>query len=292
MSQHIKNLPVLPAIMVIEAVKSALLEDLGRAGDITSMATIPQDARAKAQLVSRQHGVLAGQALGETAFLLSDGGLEVSWHKRDGDVLSPGDAVATIEGPARGLLSGERVALNFLGHLSGIASATHSFARKIAHTKCKVVCTRKTTPGLRAFEKYAVRCGGGSSHRFGLDDAILIKDNHIAVAGGVAIAIERARDFAGHLVKIEVEVDTLEQLKEALIAKPDVIMLDNMGPEQLKEAVVINEGQALLEASGGINLDTVTAIAESGVDVVSTGWITHSAPVLDLGLDINIDANS
>ncbi|WP_068318389.1 carboxylating nicotinate-nucleotide diphosphorylase [Polycladidibacter hongkongensis] len=282
-------LPELPQLMVEEAVKAALLEDFGRAGDITSQATIPAEASANAQIVSRQHGILAGSALADAAFRLAHAGLAVTWHKQDGQALAPGDVAATIQGPARGLLAGERVALNFLGHLSGIASATQKFAAKIAHTKCNVVCTRKTTPGLRAFEKYAVRCGGGASHRFGLDDAILIKDNHIAVAGGVAIAIERARAFAGHLVKIEVEVDTLEQLHEALSAKPDVVMLDNMGPELLREAVQITQGRALLEASGGITLESVGAIAQSGVDVVSTGWLTHSAPVLDLGLDIHIN---
>ncbi|WP_082597054.1 carboxylating nicotinate-nucleotide diphosphorylase, partial [Pseudovibrio sp. POLY-S9] len=196
---------------------------------------------------------------------------------------------ARIHGPARALLEAERVALNFLSHLSGIASATNAFQRKISHTNAKVVCTRKTTPGLRSFEKYAVRCGGGMNHRFGLDDAILIKDNHIAVAGGVVPAIENARAFAGHLVRIEVEVDTLDQLKEALTAKPDVVMLDNMGPDLLRQAVEINKGQAVLEASGTITLSTIQAIAEAGVDIISSGWITHSAPILDLGLDIEID---
>ncbi|MDX5593088.1 carboxylating nicotinate-nucleotide diphosphorylase [Pseudovibrio sp. SPO723] len=281
-------LPELPRLIVDEAVKAALLEDFGRAGDITSQATIPEDAWAKASLVSRQHGVLAGIDLMISAFCQSDPEFLLEIHEDDGNHIEPGSVVATIEGPARALLSAERVALNFLGHLSGIATATNLFARKIEHTKCKVVCTRKTTPGLRAFEKYAVRCGGGANHRFGLDDAILIKDNHIAVAGDVVTAISRARDFAGHLVRIEVEVDTLDQMRDALTAKPDVIMLDNMGPELLAEAVEINQGQAILEASGGINLDSVQAIAESGVDLVSTGWITHSAPVLDLGLDIKI----
>lgn len=281
-------LPELPRLLVDQAVKAALLEDLGRAGDITSQATIPEDAQAKASLVARQSGVIAGIDLVISAFCQSDPDFQIDVLEDDGTEVQPGSVVATIEGPARALLSAERVALNFLGHLSGIATATRQFARKIEHTSCKVVCTRKTTPGLRAFEKYAVRCGGGANHRFGLDDAILIKDNHIAVAGDVVTAIERARAFAGHLVRIEVEVDTLEQMKEALTAKPDVIMLDNMGPERLQEAVALNSGQAILEASGGINLDTVQAIAESGVDLVSTGWITHSAPVLDLGLDIKI----
>jgi len=280
--------PVLPQIMVDEAVRAALLEDLGRAGDITSQATIPAHARATAVIKTRKPGRLAGLAFAESAFRQSDQDLQVTAQKADGDRLDPGDVVARIEGPARALLSGERVALNFLCHLSGIATATSHFADAIAHTKAQIVCTRKTTPGLRAFEKYAVRCGGGMNHRFGLDDAILIKDNHIAVAGGVRPAIRAAKAFAGHLVKIEVEVDTLDQLKEALGERPDVVMLDNMGPSTLAQAVEIASGDVLLEASGGIELETVRAVAESGVDLISSGWITHSAPILDLGLDIEI----
>lgn len=282
------QLPELPRLMIDDAVKAALLEDWGRAGDITSQATLPSDARAVARIASRKTGVLAGLAFAESAFRQTDAALSFEALKRDGDPLAPGDTVARIEGPARALLGAERVALNFLGHLSGIASATGRFATQISHTKAKIVCTRKTTPGLRAFEKYAVKCGGGANHRFGLDDAILIKDNHIAVAGGVRRAIEAAKTFAGHLVKVEVEVDTLEQLKEALGAGPDVVMLDNMSPETLREAVDLTGGRALLEASGGIELDTVKAVAEAGVDLISSGWITHSAPVLDLGLDIDI----
>jgi len=274
--------------MVDDAVKAALLEDWGRAGDITSQATIPATARAHAVIAARKPGVLAGIALAESAFRQTDTDLSFEVEKHDGGRLMPGDVVARIAGPARALLSAERVALNFLGHLSGIASATALFADRIAHTKASIVCTRKTTPGLRAFEKYAVKCGGGSNHRFGLDDAILIKDNHIAVAGGVVEAISAAKAYAGHLVKIEVEVDTLDQLKEALGSGPDVIMLDNMTPDQLREAVGIAGGKALLEASGGIELETVQAVAEAGVDLISSGWITHSAPVLDLGLDITI----
>ena len=282
------NLPVLPRLMVDDAVKAALLEDWGRAGDITSQATIPATATAKAVIAARKPGVLAGITLAESAFRQMDGDLSVDVVKQDGDRLEPGDVVARIEGPARALLSAERVALNFLGHLSGIASATALFADQIAHTQASIVCTRKTTPGLRAFEKYAVKCGGGSNHRFGLDDAILIKDNHIAVAGGVVEAVEAAKTYAGHLVKVEVEVDTLDQLKQALTAGPDVVMLDNMAPDMLRDAVAIAGGKALLEASGGIELDTVKAVAEAGVDLISSGWITHSAPVLDLGLDIEI----
>lgn len=282
------SLPTLSQIMVDDAVKAALLEDFGRAGDITSQATIPAEATARAAIVSRQNGVLAGIDLAISALAQCDPDFEIDVLEEDGALFDPGSVVMRIEGNAQALLSAERVALNFLGHLSGIATATHAFASKIAHTDCRVVCTRKTTPGLRAFEKYAVRCGGGANHRFGLDDAILIKDNHIAVAGGVVTAIERARAFAGHLVRVEVEVDTLNQMREALTANPDVIMLDNMGPDMLREAVRINDGQAVLEASGGVNLSTIQAIAETGVDLVSVGWITHSAPVLDLGLDIEI----
>ncbi|WP_417671893.1 carboxylating nicotinate-nucleotide diphosphorylase [Roseibium sp.] len=282
------NLPILPKLMVDEAVKAALLEDWGRAGDITSQSTIPADRQATAVIASRKPGVLSGIALAESAFRLTDEAVRFEVLAEDGARLEKGMLVARMSGPARAILSAERVALNYLGHLSGIASATARFADLIAHTKADIVCTRKTTPGLRAFEKYAVRCGGGSNHRFGLDDAILIKDNHIAVAGGVRQAIEAAKAFAGHLVKIEVEVDTLDQLREALPCKPDVVMLDNMGPDLLKQAVGIAGGQVLLEASGGIEADTIKAIAEAGVDLISSGWITHSAPVLDLGLDIEI----
>lgn len=281
-------MPTLLQLMVDEAVKAALLEDWGRAGDITTQATIPASASAVAVIASRQAGVLAGIELAQAAFRLTDSAVRISGEQHDGDRLSPGDVVVRIEGPARAILSAERVALNFLGHLSGIATITAAFAERISHTKAKIVCTRKTTPGLRAFEKYAVRCGGGANHRFGLDDAILIKDNHVAVAGGVGPAIEAARAFAGHLVKIEVEVDTLDQLRQALAADADVVMLDNMPPPMLREAVAIAGGAVLLEASGGVNLDTVKAIAETGVDLISVGAITHSAPVLDLGLDIEI----
>ncbi|MBO6508485.1 MAG: carboxylating nicotinate-nucleotide diphosphorylase [Roseibium sp.] len=284
-----KRLSELPLLMVDEAVKSALLEDWGRAGDITSQATLPEDANAKAVIAARKPGVLSGVAFAQSAFRQTSPELNILVEVSDGDRLQPGDVVARIEGPARALLAAERVALNFLGHLSGIATATSRFADLIAHTKADIVCTRKTTPGLRAFEKYAVKCGGGSNHRFGLDDAILIKDNHIAVAGGVREAVAAAKSFAGHLVKIEVEVDTLDQLREALAVGPDVVMLDNMPPETLRAAVDIADGKVLLEASGGIELDTVKAVAEAGVDLISSGWITHSAPVLDLGLDIEIE---
>jgi nicotinate-nucleotide pyrophosphorylase (carboxylating) len=284
------DLPALPRILVIEAVRAALKEDLGRAGDITSMATIPEDAKATAVIATRKPGRLAGIALAEAAFAEVDPSASFKALKRDGDALKPGDVVARIAGPARALLSAERVALNYLCHLSGVATETAKLASLVAHTKARICCTRKTTPGLRAFEKYAVRCGGGSNHRFGLDDAILIKDNHIAVAGGVAEAIRRARAYAGHLVKAEVEVDNLDQLAEAMTEKPDAVLLDNMKPEMLKKAVALVAGRAITEASGNINPQTIAGVAESGVDYISSGWITHSAPTLDLGLDIEIKA--
>jgi nicotinate-nucleotide pyrophosphorylase (carboxylating) len=282
------GLPVLPPQLVAEAVSRALAEDLGRAGDITSAATIPATATATAVISAREPGVIAGLALAETAFRQMDAAVEFAPAVADGDKVERGAVVARISGNARAILSAERVALNFLSHLSGIATLTRRYADAVKHTKARVTCTRKTIPGLRAFEKYAVRCGGGSNHRFGLDDAILIKDNHIAVAGGVGEAIRRSKDFAGHLVKIEVEVDTLDQLKEVLEAGADVILLDNMPPAKLREAVAIAGGKAVLEASGGVTLETVAAIAETGVDFISSGALTHSARALDLGLDVEV----
>lgn len=281
-------LPELPRIMIEDAVKAALLEDLGRAGDITAQATIPPEATATAVFATRKAGAIAGVGFAALAMELMDARIRFEIVAADGARVQPGDVIARVAGPARAVLSAERVALNYLGRLSGIASATALFADRIAHTRTRIVCTRKTTPGLRAFEKYAVRCGGGANHRFGLDDAILIKDNHIAVCGSVGAAIHRARAFAGHLVKVEVEVDTLDQLREALEARPDAVLLDNMGPETLREAVAITAGRAVLEASGGVTPDTVALLAETGVDLISTGWITHSAPVLDIGLDIAV----
>ena len=283
-----RELPVLPPLLVADAVRAALKEDLGRAGDITSLATIPEKAKAEAVISARKPGTLAGLALAEAAFAAIDPAVQFKALKRDGDRLAAGAVVARVKGPARAVLSAERVALNYLCHLSGIATETARLVALVAHTSARICCTRKTTPGLRAFEKYAVRCGGGWNHRFGLDDAILIKDNHIAVAGGVAEAIRRARAFAGHLVKIEVEVDSLDQLAEALTAGPDVVLLDNMKPTMLRKAVALVAGRARTEASGGITPDTVAAVAETGVDYISSGWITHSAPALDLGLDIAI----
>ncbi|MDM7850548.1 carboxylating nicotinate-nucleotide diphosphorylase [Pseudochrobactrum kiredjianiae] len=280
---------VLPRPLVEEAVRHALLEDLGRAGDITSHATISPEKQATAILTSREDGVLAGLDFVRAAFAQIDPSLEVSIAVTDATRIKAGQEIARISGNARSILSAERVALNYLMVLSGIATYTARFADKIAHTQAKICDTRKTMPGMRSFAKYAVRCGGGANHRFGLDDAVLIKDNHIAVAGGVKPAIEAARSFVGHLVKIEVEVDTLEQMTEALSMQADVILLDNMPPETLVKAVEINAGRAKLEASGNINFDIVKAVAESGVDYISTSKITMSAPTLDVGLDIVVE---
>ncbi|MBV8923769.1 MAG: carboxylating nicotinate-nucleotide diphosphorylase [Bradyrhizobium sp.] len=268
-----------------EAVHRALDEDLGRAGDVTSMATIPETIRAHAVMVARQDGVIAGLPLAVATFRKLSPDIKIAAHARDGAAVAKGAHVLTIDGPARAVLAAERTALNFVGRLSGIATLTADYVRRTAGTKMRICCTRKTTPGLRALEKHAVRAGGGSNHRFGLDDAVLIKDNHVAVAGGIVPAIERARARAGHLVKIEVEVDTLDQLREALSIGVDAVLLDNMGPDTLREAVAIIDGRALSEASGRIDRETVGAVAASGVDLISCGWITHSAPIIDLGLD-------
>jgi len=279
----------LSPLAIDEAVTRALAEDLGRAGDVTSIATIPAATPGRGLVVARKAGVIAGLPLVEAAFRQLAPDVDIAAHVRDGAAVEAKAALMTVAGPARAILAGERVALNFLGHLSGIASATAAFVRLIAHTKTRVTCTRKTTPGLRALEKYAVRCGGGFNHRFGLDDAMLIKDNHIAVAGSIRAVLERARAVAGHLVKIEIEVDSLDQLREVIDAGgADVVLLDNMDATALRRAVEMVGGRLVTEASGGITLDTVAAIAEAGVDYVSSGSITHSAPNLDVALDIAI----
>ncbi|HEY4942410.1 MAG TPA: carboxylating nicotinate-nucleotide diphosphorylase [Rhizomicrobium sp.] len=273
------------ALLVEPIVRRALEEDLGRAGDITSELTVPADTQAKARLVARQSGTIAGLIAAETAFRLVDAALKFEAQAPDGSTVQSGTVLALIEGPARALLSGERVALNFAGHLCGIASATRALVDAVSGTKARIVCTRKTTPGLRLLEKYAVRCGGGFNHRFGLDDAVLIKDNHLVAAGGIGKAIEGVRAGLGHMTKIELEVDTLAQLEEALALGVDTILLDNMAPQMLNQAVALAKGRATLEASGNVTLASVRAIAESGVDYISSGAITHSAPSLDLGLD-------
>ena len=276
----------LPPQVIADAVQRALAEDLGRAGDITSAAVIPKGTQTVARIVARQSGLIAGMALAAEAFRALDRRVAVETLVEDGAAVGGSSVLAELSGSAHAILAGERAALNFIGHLSGIASATAAFVDAVKGTKARITCTRKTTPGLRALEKYAVACGGGSNHRFGLDDAVLIKDNHIAIAGSVAGAIRAARQSVGHLVKIEVEVDNIAQLAEAMTAEPDVVLLDNMTPEELGEAVDYIGGKAIVEASGGVKIGTVRNIAEAGVDFISSGWITHSAPSLDVGLDI------
>lgn len=280
-----RNLSPLPAIMLEPLVRAALLEDLGRAGDLTTDTIVPRDHHATTVLSARQAGTVAGLDLAMLAFRIIDRDVDMTVHRADGSDVSQGEVIASVSGPARAILTAERTALNFLCHLSGIATATASVVNAVEGHNAKVVCTRKITPGLRAVEKYAVRAGGGSNHRFGLDDAILIKDNHIAITGGIRPAIERARAGVGHLVKLEVEVDTLVQLEEAMALAPDAVLLDNMSVEQLRQAVAIVAGRAITEASGRITPATAPAIAATGVDLISIGWLTHSAPILDIGLD-------
>ena len=275
----------LPLLMLEPIVRAALLEDLGRAGDITTDAIVPATLKAETALVARQAGVVAGLDAASLAFRLVDPTIAVRADRPDGSRVQPGDRIAVIAGPARSVLTAERVALNFLGHLSGVASATATLVEAVKGHKARICCTRKTMPGLRSLQKYAVRAGGGVNHRFGLDDAVLIKDNHVAAAGGVAAAIRAARAGIGHLVKIEIEIDRLDQLDEALAEKADAVLLDNMTPDQLAEAVRRIDGRAISEASGRITPATAPAIAASGVDLISAGWLTHSAQVLDIGLD-------
>lgn len=285
MNKQMKHIPSLPTLLIEPLVQATLLEDLGRAGDITSDSIIPEDVQSELYLVARSAGVLAGLDLARLAFKLVNSEICFEALLEDGARLEKGSRIARISGPARAILTAERTALNFLCHLSGIASVTATIADSIAKWDCKVICTRKTTPLLRTVEKYAVRVGGGQNHRFGLDDAILIKDNHIAIAGSITTAVERARASIGHLVKVEVEVDTLDQVDEALSVGADVILLDNMSLDELAEAVRRIDGRAISEASGGVTPETAAAIAEQGVDLIAIGWITHSAPILDIGLD-------
>ncbi|MGD9783577.1 MAG: carboxylating nicotinate-nucleotide diphosphorylase [Hyphomicrobiaceae bacterium] len=275
----------LPQPLIARAVAEALAEDLGLVGDITTAATIPAEAKARAMLRTRKTGVVSGLDVAEAAFRALDPAISFSCLCADGDEVPAGATLSNIEGDARAILSAERVALNFMGRMSGIATLTARYVGAVAQSRAAIVDTRKTTPGLRAFEKYAVRCGGGCNHRIGLFDAVLIKDNHIAAAGGIGTAVAAARRNAGHMVKIEVEVDSLEQLAEALQHRIDAVLLDNMSPETLRRAVEMVAGRALTEASGGVSLENVAAIAETGVDLISVGALTHSAPVLDLGLD-------
>jgi nicotinate-nucleotide pyrophosphorylase (carboxylating) len=268
-------------------VRAALLEDFGRGGDITTEAIVDADRRARAKIVARRPGVIAGLDVATLAFVYIDETALVEARVADGGRVTPGQLVATIDASARALLTAERTALNFLGLLSGVATATRTFVDAVAGTRARIVDTRKTTPGLRALQRYAVRCGGGWNHRFGLDDGILIKDNHLAVAASIHDAVAAARARAGHMVKIEIEVDTIAQLQEALEEPIDAVLLDNMTPELLRQAVALANGRVLTEASGGATLENVAAIAQTGVDLISIGRITHSAPALDLSLEID-----
>jgi nicotinate-nucleotide pyrophosphorylase (carboxylating) len=275
----------LPDLLIAPLVRAALAEDLGRAGDVTSQACVPADARLRAVFVARKSGVVAGLACARLAIAELDPSADFKALAEDGAQVGGGEKLAWVDANARALLSAERVGLNLMGRLSGVATLTRAYVAAVDGTGAIIVDTRKTTPGLRALEKYAVRCGGGVNHRFGLDDAILIKDNHIAACGSVGEAVRRARAAAGHLMKVEVEIDDLGQLEEALKYGPDVVMLDNFSLDDLTEAVRRAAGRAVLEASGGVNLETVRAIAQTGVDVISVGALTHSASVLDIGLD-------
>jgi nicotinate-nucleotide pyrophosphorylase (carboxylating) len=275
----------LPGLLIEPVVRGALAEDLGRAGDVTAQACIPADAQLACTFGARRDGVISGLACARLALAELDPTARFEARAADGDRVPAGTVLAEVRGNARAILSAERTALNLLGRLSGIASLTREYVDAVAGTRARITDTRKTTPGLRQLEKYAVRCGGGVNHRFGLDDAILIKDNHVAACGSVGEAVRRAKAYAGHLMKVEVEIDGLAQLDEALAERPDVIMLDNFSLADLAEAVRRTAGRVVLEASGGVNLDTVRAIAETGVDVISVGALTHSAKVLDIGLD-------
>jgi len=285
MTDH--GVPSLPAVMYEEVVRGALAEDLGRGGDLTTDAVVPAASLSRGRVISRAAGVVAGLAPGASVFQLLDPDLEVTFEVSDGDHVVAGSVLMTVSGRTRPILTGERTALNLVGRLSGVATLTRAFVDAVAGSGARVSCTRKTTPGLRTLEKYAVRCGGGTNHRFGLDDAVLVKDNHVAVAGSVRAAVERARAAVGHTVIVEVEVDTLEQLGEALEVGADAVLLDNMNIDELRRAVEMVGGRLVTEASGGITLDTAAAAAATGVDLLSIGALTHSAPSLDLTLELD-----
>ncbi len=278
--------PPLPAVLIEDVVRRALEEDLGRGGDVTTDALVAPGGAAAARIVARADGRVAGVDVATAVFRMLDPAAQVTVTTRDGGDAAADDEIMRIEATARCLLTGERTALNFLGRLSGVATLTRAYVAAVAGSGARVADTRKTTPGLRALEKYAVRCGGGANHRFGLDDAVLIKDNHLLAAGGVRPALERVRAVVGHTVKVEVEVDTLEQLEEALAVGVDAVLLDNMSPQELARAVAVVAGRALCEASGGITLETAAAVAATGVDLISVGALTHSAPALDLSLEL------
>ncbi len=276
--------------VVDRAVAESLAEDLGLGGDITTTSTVPAGTRSSGVIAARKKGTVAGIQLAKAAFKTLDPFVEFETVVPDGGTVEAGGAIARVSGDARALLTAERTALNFLGHMSGIATLTARYVAAVAGTKARIIDTRKTTPGLRALEKFAVRCGGGVNHRFGLFDAVLIKDNHIIAAGGIGPALERARAHVGHMVKVEIEVTSLDEIDEALKLAPDAFLLDNMSPELLKASVAEIAGRAITEASGGVTLETVRAIAETGVDLISVGALTHSAQVLDIGLDFNAQA--
>lgn len=277
--------PALDRVLLLDHVKAALVEDLGRRGDVTSQATIPADKMASLVIKARDAGVICGMDLARLAFSQVDPSVQFEAKVADAQQVAAGTVLAQVYGNARHLLTAERTALNFLTHLSGIATATKEICDSIEAFPAQITCTRKTIPGLRILQKYAVRCGGGRNHRMGLDDAILIKDNHIAIAGDIATAIAQAQAFAGHLIPIEVEVDTLEQLEQALEAGAKLVLLDNMNPEVLQQAVGMCQGRALTEASGGITPDSVVEVAKAGVDFIAMGYLTHSSQALDIGLD-------
>jgi nicotinate-nucleotide pyrophosphorylase (carboxylating) len=283
----VKKEPALDEVLLRPLVEAALIEDLGRRGDVTSQATIPADMQAQLQIKARQAGVICGMELARLSFALVDAHIEFRAQVHDGQTVAAGAVLTTVRGNARHLLTAERTALNFMTHLSGIATDTRQIVDSIAAFPAQITCTRKTIPGLRIVQKYAVRCGGGRNHRLGLDDAILIKDNHIAIAGDIKTAIQQAQDFAGHLIPVEVEVDTLEQLEQALDAGVSLVLLDNMAPEVLSKAVAMCQGRAKTEASGGITPETVQAVAKTGVDFIAMGYLTHSSTALDIGLDFS-----
>ena len=283
----VKQEPALDEVLLKPLVEAALTEDLGRRGDVTSQATIPATMQAQLQIKARQAGVICGMDLARLSFALVDAQIEFAAQVVDGETVAAGTVLAIVSGNARHLLTAERTALNFMTHLSGIATATRQIVDSVAEYPAQITCTRKTIPGLRTVQKYAVRCGGGRNHRLGLDDAILIKDNHIAIAGDIKTAIQQAQDFAGHLIPIEVEVDTLDQLEQALDAGVSLVLLDNMSPETLSKAVTMCKGRAKTEASGGITPETVQAVAETGVDFIAMGYLTHSTTALDIGLDFS-----
>ncbi|WP_201509776.1 carboxylating nicotinate-nucleotide diphosphorylase [Psychrobacter alimentarius] len=284
----VKQEPALDEVLLKPLVESALIEDLGRRGDVTSQATIPADLQAQLEIKTRQAGVICGMDLARLSFALVDEQIEFSAYVNDGETVATGTVLAIVRGNARHLLTAERTALNFMTHLSGIATATKTIVDSVAAYPAQITCTRKTIPGLRVVQKYAVRCGGGRNHRLGLDDAILIKDNHIAIAGDIKTAIRHSQEFAGHLIPIEVEVDTLEQLEQALEAGVSLVLLDNMSPDVLSQAVAMCKGRAKTEASGGITPTTVQAVAKTGVDFIAMGYLTHSTTALDIGLDFRV----